>query len=64
MAATLNDKLLTVAEVAQALRTCETTILRWIKGGALEVVTLPGISKPHYRIKQSTLDAVLGAGAR
>lgn len=59
------EKLLTVREVARQLRTHETTITQWIKSGALAAITLPSSGRyRQYRIKQSTLDTVLKAGAR
>ena len=54
------DELLTVHEVARRLRVDDTTVRRWIKSGALEAVTLPHKGKRQaYRIKKSTLDALL-----
>jgi excisionase family DNA binding protein len=54
------DELLTVHEVARRLRVDDTTVRRWIKSGALEAVTLPHRGKRQaYRIKKSTLDALL-----
>jgi len=56
--------LLTVHEIAQELRVDETTVRRWIKNGALEAVALPhqGL-RQAYRIKKSTLDALLAGTA-
>jgi excisionase family DNA binding protein len=52
--------LLTVREIAQAVRVDETTVRRWIKNGVLDAVTLPHQNKRMaYRIKQATLDALL-----
>ena len=54
------EKLLTVREVARHLRVDDTTVRRWIKSGSLEAITLPHRGKRQaYRIKQSTLDALL-----
>lgn len=54
------EELLTVAEVSQRLRVDDTTTRRWIKSGALEAITLPHRGKRQaYRIKKSTLDALL-----
>lgn len=54
------DPLLTVREVAHRLRVDETTVRRWIKGGALEAVSLPRAGvRLVYRIKRSTLEALL-----
>ncbi len=54
------EELLTVREVARRLRVDDTTVRRWIKSGALEAVTLPHRGKRQaYRIKKSTLDALL-----
>jgi len=55
------DELLTVREVARRLRVDDTTVRRWVKSGALEAVTLPHVrARQAYRIKRSTLDALLG----
>ena len=54
------DELLTVHEVARRLRVDDTTVRRWIKSGSLEAVTLPHRAKRQaYRVKQSTIDAML-----
>ncbi len=54
------EKLLTVREVARRLRVDDTTVRRWIKSGSLEAITLPHKGRRQaYRIKQSTLDALM-----
>ena len=54
------DDLLTVREVAQQLRVDATTVRRWISNGSLHAIRLPAVGKRQvYRIKQSTLDALL-----
>ena len=54
------EELLTVREVARRLRVDDTTVRRWIKSGALQAITLPHRGKRQaYRIKKSTLDALL-----
>ncbi len=54
------DTLLTVAEVAKRVRVDDTTVRRWAKAGALEVVVLPHVNKRQaYRIKSSTLNKLL-----
>ena len=54
--------LLTVREVAQRLRVDDTTVRRWVKNGALEAVILPHLNERQaYRVRRSTLDALLGA---
>ena len=54
--------LLTVREVAKQLRVDDTTVRRWIKNGVLEAITLPHRgTRQAYRIRRSTLDALLGA---
>ncbi len=54
------DELLTVNEVSKILRVDPTTARRWIKSGVLEAITLPHRSqKQSYRIRRSTLDALL-----
>ena len=60
MADDQREDLLTVREVAKRLRVDDTTVRRWIKSGALEAITLPHRGKRQaYRIKQSTLEALL-----
>jgi excisionase family DNA binding protein len=55
------DNLLTVAEVAKRLRVDNTTVRRWISNGSLEAVSLPHLKKRQsYRVKQSTIAALLG----
>jgi excisionase family DNA binding protein len=61
MSAEQHDRLLTVREVANYLRVDDTTLRRWIKAGTLLAVELPHRGKRHaYRIRQSTLDQLLG----
>lgn len=51
--------LMTVREVARQLRVDDTTVRRWIKGGALEAITLPHRGKRRgYRVRKNTLDAL------
>jgi len=58
------DELLTVREVARALRVDGTTCRRWIKNGALEAVTLPHAGKRcAYRVRSSTLAKLLEPAA-
>ena len=53
--------LLTVSEVARALRVDDTTERRWIKQGVLEAVVLPHVhERQAYRVRRTTLDALLG----
>jgi excisionase family DNA binding protein len=55
-----NKELLTVSEVAQALRVDNTTVRRWLKNGAMQAVSLPHVGKRMaYRIKRATLDGLL-----
>jgi excisionase family DNA binding protein len=59
----MSNELLTVSEVARILRVDDTTVRRWVKQGALEAVVLPHVNdRQAYRIKQETLNRVLGAG--
>jgi excisionase family DNA binding protein len=59
---TQQEDLFTVREVARRLRVDDTTVRRWINSGALEAITLPHMGKRQaYRIKKSTLDALLQA---
>ena len=54
------EDLLTVGEVARQLRVDVTTVRRWISNGSLHAIRLPAAGKRHvYRIKRSTLDALL-----
>jgi len=54
------NALLTVAEVAEALRVDDTTVRRWIKSNVLEAVHLPHMNKRElYRIKRETLEKLL-----
>jgi excisionase family DNA binding protein len=54
--------LLTVREVAKKLRVDDTTVRRWIKNGVLEAITLPHRgTRQAYRIRRSTLDALLNS---
>jgi excisionase family DNA binding protein len=56
----IKTDLLTVAEVAEALRVDETTVRRWIKQGALTAITLPHDGKRQsYRVHRRTLEALL-----
>ncbi len=54
------DPLLTVQEVARALRVDDTTVRRYIKWRILEAVRLPhrGV-RQAYRIRTSALQAIL-----
>jgi excisionase family DNA binding protein len=57
--------LLTVREVAKQLRVDDTTVRRWIKNGVLEAITLPHRgTRQAYRIRRSTLDALLAPQER
>lgn len=54
------SELLTVSEVARALRVDDTTTRRWIKAGILEAVLLPHRGKRQsYRVKRSTIERLL-----
>lgn len=56
------DKLLTTTEVARILRVNVLTVRRWIAAGALEAIELPGRGQwRQFRVKQSVVDALLGA---
>jgi excisionase family DNA binding protein len=54
------SELLTVSEVAKALRVDDTTVRRWIKNGVMKAVSLPhrGL-RQAYRIKRATLNKLL-----
>ncbi len=51
------ETLLTVGEVAAALKIHEDTVLRWIKEGKLRAVTTPGGGE--YRIGESDLKTAM-----
>ena len=54
------NELMTVSEVADALRVDDTTVRRWVKAGVLEAVVLPHLNKRQsYRIKRDTLSKLL-----
>lgn len=57
------SELLKVAEVARLLRVNDTTVRRWVKGGVLEAVVLPHVSRRRqvYRVHRSTLDRLLNS---
>lgn len=58
------NELLTVREIAQALRVDSTTVRRWIKHQTLEAVSLPHVGKRQaYRIRIATLNKLLGTPA-
>ena len=60
----VSEELLTVREVARALRVDDTTTRRWIKNGSLEAVSLPHVGKRcAYRVRRATLEALLNAPA-
>lgn len=53
--------LLTIHEVAEKLRVDDTTVRRWAKEGALEVIELPHKGRRKaYRVRKSVLDTILG----
>lgn len=55
-----NTELLTISEVARALRVDDTTARRWAKLGVLEVVILPHANaRQAYRVKRETLEKIL-----
>ncbi|HEX3641641.1 MAG TPA: helix-turn-helix domain-containing protein [Ktedonobacteraceae bacterium] len=46
------------------MRVDDTTVRRWIKNGVLEAVSLPHSGKREsYRIKRSTVEAILSKAA-
>jgi excisionase family DNA binding protein len=57
------EKLFTVRQVARILQVDDTTIRKWIKNGEIEAILLPGGRlKKRYRIRKSTVDAILNQG--
>ena len=60
-----HEELLTLREVARALRVDSVTVRRWIKYDILAAIELPGRGVHRiFRIRQSTLDALLAGSAR
>jgi excisionase family DNA binding protein len=60
----MSSELLTVHEIALALRVDDTTVRRWIKSGVLEAIELPHRNKRcAYRIRRDTLDKLLTSAA-
>jgi excisionase family DNA binding protein len=58
------NELMTVSEVADALRVDDTTVRRWIKNGVLEALSLPHLGKRQsYRVKRSELEKILESSA-
>ncbi len=54
------EELLTISEVAQALRVDDTTVRRWIKNNAMEAVILPHVNtRQGYRVKRSVLNTIM-----
>lgn len=54
------EELLTIQEVADALRVDDTTVRRWVRQGTLEAVILPHANvRLAYRVKRSTLNKLL-----
>lgn len=54
------SELLTINEVAKALRVDPTTVRRWAKNGCIDVVVLPHRNtRQCYRIKRATLHGLL-----
>ena len=56
----MENELLTINEVATALRVDATTVRRWIQQGLVAAVTLPHPGKRlSYRIKRADLDKMM-----
>lgn len=61
----VTNELLTIQEVADILRWDSTTVRRHIKHGTIEAIELPHINdRTAYRIRRSTLDAILNPEKR
>jgi excisionase family DNA binding protein len=54
-----HDRLLTVPEVAAALRVDDNTVRRWIRRGRIEAHNLGG--RTGYRVRRSELDRFLSS---
>ena len=52
-------RLLTTGEVAEQLRVSEETVRRYIEGGQLPAIRLPG---GHYRVRQAAVTGILESG--
>lgn len=58
-----NPDLLTVREVADALRVDDTTVRRWIKEGKMPAISLPHLGyRQVFRIQQRVVDMLLAQG--
>jgi excisionase family DNA binding protein len=57
-----SDRLLTVAEVAERLRTTPETIRRWLRAGKLHGVRMGG-TKLGYRVRAGEVDRFLETAA-
>ncbi len=58
------SELLTISEVADALRVDTTTVRRWISLGAMPAVILPHVnSRQIYRVRRDTINEILGTPA-
>lgn len=56
----MEESLLTVQQVADALRVDDANVRRWIKHGVMEAVRLPRRGdRQRYRIRRETLDNIL-----
>ena len=53
-------ELMTVAEVAYALRVDHTTVRRWVREGMLPAIILPGTEKREIRIRREVINTILG----
>ena len=58
VATMVEDRLLTVEQVAQRLQFSEETVRRWIRDGRLRA-TLMGSMRGGYRVRESDVEATL-----
>ena len=57
------DDLMTVQEVARALRVDDTTIRTWIRNGDLPAISLPhGGKRENFRVLKSVVQEIIARG--
>ena len=61
MVMTMQDRFLTVAEVAERMRVTEFTVRNWLRAGKLKG-TRPGGTKAGWRIKEGDLERFIAQG--
>lgn len=60
----MEDRLLTIQNVAKQLCVDDTTVRRWVLAGVVEAIELPHVGpRRRFRIKQSTMTQLLSTPA-